>query len=76
MSDCTVVIPTHNRPEHVRACLDSLEAQADPQAAFAVVVDDGSVYRIALPVRKLDTEVWPVAAPLQSPLRLLPPVPP
>jgi GT2 family glycosyltransferase len=43
MSDCTVIIPTYNRPEHLQACLESLSVQSDPETVFSVVVvDDGS----------------------------------
>ncbi len=43
MNHCTIVIPTHNRPEHLRACLDALADQTEPDVPFSVViVDDGS----------------------------------
>jgi glycosyltransferase involved in cell wall biosynthesis len=39
----SAVIPTHNRPEVLRRCLESLQAQRiDPTALEVVVVDDGS----------------------------------
>lgn len=39
----TVVIPTFNRPEPLRSCLESLAAQQFPRSRFEViVVDDGS----------------------------------
>jgi GT2 family glycosyltransferase len=38
----SVVIPTRNRPQSVRACLDALAAQTMPPGSFEViVVDDG-----------------------------------
>ncbi len=39
----SVIIPTHNRPATLRACLATLQRQdADPAALEVVVVDDGS----------------------------------
>jgi glucosyl-dolichyl phosphate glucuronosyltransferase len=39
----SVIIPTHNRPATLRACLDTLQRQqGDPAALEVVVVDDGS----------------------------------
>ena len=39
----SVIIPTHNRADALRACLESLQRQdADPAALEVVVVDDGS----------------------------------
>jgi glycosyltransferase involved in cell wall biosynthesis len=39
----SAIVPTHNRPEALRACLESLQRQdADPDAFEVVVVDDGS----------------------------------
>ncbi len=44
----SVVIPTHDRPEALRACLDRLAAQRLPCARFeVVVVDDGSPRPVA-----------------------------
>jgi glycosyltransferase involved in cell wall biosynthesis len=41
--ELSVVIPTHNRREFLRACLDSFEQQSAPAGSFeVVVVIDGS----------------------------------
>ena len=60
----SVIIPTRNRPEKVRACLTALAAQTLPSAQYeVVVVDDGSDQSLApiiaafanrLPVRLLE----------------------
>lgn len=39
-SDVTIVICTHDRPDHLRACLDAM-ANLDPPAGRIVVVDNG-----------------------------------
>jgi glycosyltransferase involved in cell wall biosynthesis len=39
----SAIVPTHNRPAELRACLETLQRQdADPDAVEVVVVDDGS----------------------------------
>ena len=41
--DCSVIIPTYNRREVLRRCLDALAAQTEPAGCFEIVVgDDGS----------------------------------
>ena len=56
----TVVIPTYNRPEHLRGVLAALADQADQAAPFrVVVVDDGST-----PPAELPRENLPFAARL------------
>lgn len=44
----SAIIPTHNRPAALRACLATLQRQdADPDAVEVVVVDDGSEEEMA-----------------------------
>jgi glycosyltransferase involved in cell wall biosynthesis len=39
----SAIVPTHNRPEVLRDCLETLQAQeVDPSALEVIVVDDGS----------------------------------
>src|SRR5262245_50874255 len=43
MIEISVIIPTYNRAERLRACLDALTRQTQPGSDFeVVVVDDGS----------------------------------
>jgi glucosyl-dolichyl phosphate glucuronosyltransferase len=45
----TAIVPTHDRPDALRACLDTLRAQhVDPGGFELVVVDDGSSADIAV----------------------------
>ena len=56
----SVIIPTHNRPEAIRRCLDALALQALPSGSFEViVVDDGSTHPLSL-----DPKAWAHAFPL------------
>lgn len=57
----SVIIPTYNRPEPLRACLASLARQDFPIEKFeVVVVDDGSK-----PAMKLDTGIFDMGLNLQ-----------
>ena len=42
MTAASILIPTYNRPDRLRACLDSLTAQEVPGGFEVIVVDDGS----------------------------------
>jgi glycosyltransferase involved in cell wall biosynthesis len=42
MHAITVVVPTHNRPDSLKRCLDSLAAQETDEPIEILVVDDGS----------------------------------
>ena len=43
MIEISVIIPTYNRAQQLRICLDALSSQTQPDADFeVVVVDDGS----------------------------------
>ena len=55
MAEITVLMPTHNRPEHVTAALEALAGQFEREVPFSVVVvDDGSV-----PAVDLDPGLYP-----------------
>jgi GT2 family glycosyltransferase len=46
--DFTVAVPTYNRPERLRACLESLAALDYPRTGFEVIVaDDGGSHDLA-----------------------------
>jgi glycosyltransferase involved in cell wall biosynthesis len=54
--DASVVVPTHNRRDLIRRCLDSLEKQTHDLEAFEVVViDDGSTDGTAEMLERLET---------------------
>jgi glycosyltransferase involved in cell wall biosynthesis len=54
--DASVVVPTHNRRDLIRRCLESLEAQTHELAAFEVVIiDDGSTDGTGEMLEQLET---------------------
>ena len=56
----SVIIPSHNRPESIRRCLDALARQTlEPGTFEVIVVDDGSS-----PPLSLDPAIWADAFPL------------
>ncbi len=60
MSAClaTVLIPTYNRPNHLAEVLAALEAQAERETPFRViVVDDGSAPPATIPRTGLDVQL-------------------
>jgi glycosyltransferase involved in cell wall biosynthesis len=54
--DASVVVPTHNRRDLIRRCLESLEAQTQDLASFEVVIiDDGSTDGTGEMLEQLET---------------------
>ena len=54
----SIIIPTHNRPSHLAACLESIVHQTYPSSLYEVIViDDGSKTAIAPVVSKFHDRV-------------------